>query len=198
MGLFSLLLPLLALAGEPQLAPLPVAGLEQQYVVEGVITAAYRTNLSPQQHTLILSKTGSFRDGDLDIRSARLFATLFADDPDGHQQTWLIQDRVDTCPVDITAEFTDPSVSVSDADGDGEPEFWVSYRLACRGDVSPATLKIIGYEGAQKYALRGTTRLLLAESRDGGDFQADPAFERAPKLLEHASELWMRVRDERF
>jgi hypothetical protein len=198
MGVFGLLLPLLALAGEPSLPPLPIAGLEREYAVNGVITAAYRTDAGKQQRTLILSRTGSFSVDDHEARSARLYATLFVDGADGAQQAWLIQDLVDTCPVDIDAEFTTPPASISDADADGEPEFWVSYRVACRGDVSPATLKLIGYEGTQKYALRGTTRLAFDGGSDGGEFEPDPAFKGAPKLLEHARGLWLGVRDEHF
>jgi len=55
---------------------------------------------------------------------------------------------VDACPFDITAQFTQPALRVSDADADEKPEFWVGSRVSCRGDVSPATLKVIGYEGA--------------------------------------------------
>lgn len=198
MGIWGLLLPLAALGAEPRLAPLPVAGLEQEYVVSGVMTAAHRLDWRGQAYTLILSRTGSFSVADGDERSARLYATLFADSADGHEQRWVIQDRVDDCPVDITAEFTGKPVQVSDADADGIPEFWVSYRISCRGDVSPSTLKLIGYEGSQKYALRGTSRLQLGDSSEGGDYQADAAFKSAPLLQEFAQQLWSAVRDEAF
>lgn len=198
MGLWGLLLPLAALGAEPKLTPLPVDGLDQQYVVEGVMTAAHRLNWDEQAFTLILSRTGSFAVADGDERSARLYATLFADGAEGHDQLWLIQDRVDACPVDITAEFTGRAAAVSDADADGIPEFWVSYRISCRGDVSPSTLKVIGYEGAKKYALRGSSRLKLGDSSEGGDYQADAAFKSAPLLQEYARQLWMAVRDEEF
>lgn len=197
MGLWGLLLPLAALGAQPELTPLPVAGLDE-FVVDGVTTAAYRLDSGKQAYTLILSRTGSFAVADNDERSARLYATLFADSADGHQQRWLIQDRVDACPVDITAEFTGRPAQVSDADADGVPEFWVSYRISCRGDVSPSTLKLIGYEGSQKYAMRGSSRLKLGDSNEGGDYQADAAFKSAPLLQEYAHRLWMEVRDETF
>jgi len=198
MGVFGLLLPLCALAVTPQLSTLPIAGLDREYRVDGVIMAAYRTHLDQQQHTLILSNTGTFRVDGHDARSARLYATLFADGDDGARQRWLIEDLVDTCPVDVTAQFRDPATTISDADGDGTPEIWIAYLVTCRSDVSPATLKLIGHEGAQKYALRGHTRMLFPDSTVGGEYEADPALKRAPKLLEHASKLWMAVRDEHF
>lgn len=198
MGFWGLLLPLAALGAEPTLTALPIDGLDQEYVVDGVMTAAWRLNSSAQPYTLILSRTGSFSVTEGDEHSARLYATLFADTADGHQQRWVIQDRVDACPFDITAAFTGAPARVSDADADGVPEFWVSYRVSCRSDVSPSTLKLIGYEGTQKYALRGTSRLQLGDSSEGGDYQADAAFKAAPLLLEYAKQLWMAVRDERF
>ncbi len=198
MAVWGLLLPLVAVGLEPTLTPLPTDNLEQEYVVDGITTAAYRLSSADQPYTLILSRTGNYAIGDGDERSARLYATLFADTADGHQQRWGIQDRVDACPFDITAQFTQKPAVVSDADADGVPEFWVSYRLSCRSDVSPSTLKLIGYEAGQKYALRGTSRLQLGDSSEGGEFEADAAIKSAPLLLESARGLWVNVRDETF
>ena len=198
MGIWGLLLPLAALGVEPTLSVLPTDKLEQEYAVDGIMTAAYRLDSGDQSYTLILSRTGSYAAGDGDERSARLYATLFANTADGHQQRWRIQDRVDACPVDVTAEFTGKPAVVSDADADGVPEFWVSYRITCRGDVSPSTLKLIGYEGSQKYAMRGSSRLMLGDSSEGGEYQTDAALKSAPLLLESARKLWMEVRDEGF
>ncbi len=198
MAVWGLLLPLVAVGLEPTLTPLPTDNLEQEYVVDGITTAAYRLSSADQPYTLILSRTGNYAIGDGDERSARLYATLFADTADGHQQRWVIQDRVDACPFDITAQFTQKPAVVSDADADGVPEFWVSYRLSCRSDVSPSTLKLIGYEAGQKYALRGTSRLQLGDSSEGGEFEADAAIKSAPLLLESARGLWVNVRDETF
>ena len=198
MGFWGMLLPLAALSVEPSLTALPLQGLDHEYVVDGVMTAAYRLEQPEQSYTLILSRTGNFSATEGDEHSARLYATLFADIADGHQQRWLIQDRVDACPVDITAAFTGRPAVVSDADADGVPEFWVSYRISCRGDVSPSTLMLIGYEGSQKYALRGTSRLQLGDSSEGGEYQADTAFKAAPLLQDFAQQLWMAVRDESF
>lgn len=197
MGLWGLLLPLAALGAQPELTRLPVDSLDE-FAVDGVATAAYRLDSGKQAYTLILSRTGSFAVADNDERSARLYATLFAGGADGHQQRWVIQDRVDACPLDVTAEFTGKPAQVSDADADGIPEFWVSYRISCRGDVSPSTLKLIGYESSQKYAMRGSSRLKLGDGSEGGDYQADAAFATAPLLQKYAHGLWMEVRDEGY
>lgn len=170
-------------------------------VVDGVPQTAFTIGTDGAQYLLVLSRTGNYASTGFDSeeRSARLYATLFAESPDGAVQQWRIQDGVDDCPVDVTASFTTPAVAVSDADADGLAEIWVSYRTACRGDVSPSTLKLIGYEGEQKYALRGSSKTYYGEDgSDGGDFSADAAFKQAPALLEQASSLWQTIRDERF
>lgn len=200
MLLHALLLPLLTTATAPALESLAVAGLAQEYVVEGVIEHAFVLRTAGSEQVLLLSRTGSFQDGsDADQRSARLYATLYRLQGDERTREWVVQDRVDACMLDLTAEFTDPPATVSDADADGVPEIWVSYRTACRGDVSPATLKLIGYEGNQKYALRGTARLSMGDSGEGGDYTADAAFTKAPAaLLTFAQQHWTQIRDEHF
>lgn len=196
----ALPLPRPVVAAEPPRAE-PLATPGDAYFVEGVVQSAFRIRTSGQTLTLVLSRTGIYASkADAELRSARLYATLFTEQPDagGAQQLWRIQDFVEDCPVDVTAAFADPPVQVSDADADGVPEIWVAYRTACRGDVSPSTLKLIGYEGTQKYALRGRSRVQLGESSEGGDSEADAALAGQPKLLAQAGSFWSQVRDERF
>lgn len=192
------LLSALSLSATPGLTPVTPLDDSGRYLVDGSALSQWQIQSGKERYTLVLSTTGSFRLRDGEERSARLYATLFADQGDESQQQWLIQDRVDDCPFDLTASFTEPPVFVSDADADGITEIWVGYRLACRSDVSPATLKLIGYEGQQKYALRGTARLNLGESHEGGEFQADPAISKAPALLKQAEAWWLQIRDDRF
>lgn len=190
-------------AAEPLRAE-PLATPDAAFVVDGVVQSAFRLRTGAETLTLLLSRTGTFdaprSDPEAYLRSARLYATLYEDLPEdeGVRQRWRIQDLVDECPADLTAAFTDPPLKISDADADGEPEIWVAYRIACRGDVSPSTLKIIGYEGTQKYALRGRSRITLGDIREGGDSSPDAALAKAPKLLAQASSFWAQVRDESF
>lgn len=190
-------------AAEPPRAE-PLATPDAAFVVDGVVQSAFRIRSGGRTLTLLLSRTGTFdapgSDPEAWLRSARLYATLYEDLPEdeGARQRWRIQDLVDECPADLTAAFTDPPLKISDADADGEPEIWVGYRIACRGDVSPSSLKIIGYEGTQKYALRGRSRIALGESSEGGESSPDAALSAAPKLRAMASSFWEQVRDERF
>ncbi len=175
----------------PALQPLTLARAQTlQYAVDGIIERGFDIDGS----LLILSRTGTFA-GEGEAREARLYATLFAPVADGFQQQWQIKDQVRDCPLDLTLDFTAEPVAVADADADGVNEVWVSYRLACQGDVSPTDLKLIGYEGGQKLALRGTSRLSYGEHTEGGSYTADAAVKAAPAIAAFADAYWQRVRE---
>jgi hypothetical protein len=201
--MWSLLLAGALVSAAPTIREIPAAGLEAQYQVDGLADFAFRIESGRQRFTLLLSRTGSFpeplnrNNPDIENRAALLYATLFSEDSDGFQRRWQVNDRVDDCPLDLTLRFTEPQVAATDLDNDGEPEIWVSYFLACRGDVSPATLKLIGYEGTTKYALRGTARLTMGEHSEGGDYSVDASFSKAPPaFLPFAKKRWAEVREE--
>jgi hypothetical protein len=200
--MLALNLQLLTLVAAPISHALPPQDLDQQYSFDGVAEAGWRLTAGARDYVLVLSRTGTYTTkpgNDIDIRSARLYANFYALNGDEHALQFTITDFVEDCPVDVTARFTDPAMAVSDLDKDGEPEIWVSYFTACRGDVSPATLKLIGYEGKQKFAMRGTARAHFGEHTEGGTFTADAALKAAPPaFLEFAQAQWMKVRDERF
>ncbi len=110
----------------------------------------------------------------------------------GKKEVWRAKDFVERCEFDLTLELLDGSIEVTDLDDDGEPEISFVYRLACRSDVSPRQVKLLMYEGATKYALRGDSRERVGENEFmGGEFKADAAFDQAPpKFLEFARAKW--------
>ncbi|MBX7100526.1 MAG: hypothetical protein K1X89_22605 [Myxococcaceae bacterium] len=142
------------------------------------------------EHRLTIVRTAKHR-------AANLQVTHEVKAPKG---TWTrvfqANDFVPTCEFDLTLELVKDSVQLSDADGDGEVELSFAYVLGCRSDVSPLTLKLLLYEGATKYALRGTNRVLVGQDEqgkpqfEGGDHQADPAFKAAAPLLAYAETRW--------
>lgn len=62
------------------------------------------------------------------------------------KRVWTFMDFVADCPVDIVAEFIKPAMRITDLDNDGNGEVWLLYRLACKGDTSPAELHIVMYQ----------------------------------------------------
>lgn len=200
LGTLALLAAPPALADAATPAPIPVPARDAQPLVLGIVREAVRFRDGDTELMLVLSETGRYVD---DAGShARLYATALARNRLGDwQERWRITDHVLDCPVDLVLRYTDPAFHLSDADRDGQTEVWVSYRLACRGDVSPSTLKLIGYEGTQKLALRGQTTLVVrVESgihrEPGSPPQADAALRQAPALRAYAEALWPQIVEE--
>lgn len=110
------------------------------------------------------------------------------------KEIWKVQDFVDKCPLDATLQMIRP-LSLTDYDDNGLKEVWMVYKLACRGDVSPADMKIIMYEGKTKHAVRGTMKLpqeLQGEmTQSYGSHTADENMKNAyPVFRDHAEYIW--------
>lgn len=118
--------------------------------------------------------------------------TLSITDTVGKKTLWKARDFVERCPFDATLDVDEGSIAVTDLDHDGVGEFSFLYSLGCRSDVSPLTVKLLMYEGAAKYALRGESRERVSETEYvGGTFTVDPAFGKAPAdFLERAKATW--------
>ncbi|HAY34995.1 MAG TPA: hypothetical protein PK536_01660 [Ignavibacteria bacterium] len=105
---------------------------------------------------------------------------------------WKTYDFVKDCPFDITLEYIDRSLSVTDLDSNGLAETSFVYRLSCKSDVSPDDMKLIMHEGFKKYAIRGVMLLKINnEGTFGGEMNIDVSFNKAPKVFkEYAVEKW--------
>jgi len=71
------------------------------------------------------------------------------------------------------------------------------YETVCHGDVSPSDMKIIMYEGQQKFAMRGENKINYGTGDNGqkmyagGEYKIDDAFSNGPTVfLEFAKKLW--------
>jgi hypothetical protein len=125
---------------------------------------------------------------------AALLAYHFIFDKKNAVETWRIYDYVADCPVDIEASFMPNACQVTDLNQDGVAEIWSMYKTVCHGDVSPCTMKIIMYQGAKKYSMRGENRVELSKNEFyGGSYQFDKAFVDGPKVfLDFAKKLWQK------
>ncbi|MGQ3086902.1 M949_RS01915 family surface polysaccharide biosynthesis protein, partial [Flavobacterium sp.] len=156
---------------------------------EGKLKSGYRWSDSKGDNIAFICETGEYRnpklqhDGDDGI-DAELFAYHFIMKDGKPSLSWKLYDLVSDCPLDLTASFDD--FRISDIDKNGIAEVWMVYKTACRGDVSPAEMKLIMYENGKKYAMRGTEKILQGvdengnKSYDGGEYKFDPAFMKAP------------------
>jgi hypothetical protein len=135
------------------------------------------------------------RVGDETERSAILHARHYA----GGKLLREVKDLVERCEFDLTLAIVDGSPQVTDLDKDGIGEATFAYKLGCRSDVSPLTMKLLVLEGGAKHILRGETRVEIgAGERQGGRYKVDASFARAPAFLAHAKKVWQAVVDEKF
>jgi len=176
------------------LSSLPAAA---RGLVKGSFKQGFRWNDLDGENYLILTETGAFETPgrkarqDFDAsQDAELYAYRFVNVNGRFSPVWQVTDFVRNCPLDLTAEFLTAATEVTDLDNDGFAEVWVMYKTACRGDVSPATLKLIMYEVNQKYAMRGATRIALPDVSVGGEKTPDARLRANRAFLRHAERKW--------
>jgi hypothetical protein len=104
------------------------------------------------------------------------------------KQVWRIYDFAEgQAWEDVVVRFYPNTFSVTDLDENGVAEVWAMYSLFSGTDAHPSTVKIIMYEGKQKYALRGENLIINM----GGKFEFDSAFKNGNKLFRnYAEKLW--------
>jgi hypothetical protein len=115
-------------------------------------------------------------------------------------QLWKVQDFIRDCEVDITLEYIDNSLSVTDLDEDGLAESTFLYKLSCKGDVSPDDLKLIMHEGKEKFAIRGVMDLdVNGYGFQKGEMNMDISIIEAPKeFRSYAIERWNKFKLEKI
>lgn len=185
------------------LKPPDLTKLPKGIKYEGTVKKAVRWNDKAGDHIVILSETGIYVNNKFKHENeggdAELFAYHFMVQNDSAVQAWRIYDFIADCPVDIEASFIENSFRVTDLNNDGISEIWVMYKTVCHGDVSPSDMKIIMYQGAQKFAIRGQTKVFDGTDEkgkkhySGGDFTIDKAFTEGPAaFLSFAKAMWKK------
>lgn len=127
-----------------------------------------------------------------DYRDAELFAYHYISENGQFKQTWKVVDFVSACPLDIEVKFIKNTFRLTDLDSNGVAEIWLMYKTVCHGDVSPAEMKIIMYQGKQKYAMRGRNKVEYEQGKfEGGEFNFDRKFTKGPStFMNFAKDLW--------
>ncbi len=164
--------------------------------VEGKIKDAVRWTDSLGDNIVVTTETGIYKKNknEEDGRDAQIFAYHFIISENVAKQTWRVYDFISDCPFDIEATFIKNTFQVTDLNKDGIAEIWLMYKTVCHSDVSPCDMKIIMYEGQQKFAIRGQNKVKVSEKEFyGGDYKIDQAFRTGPaEFLVFAKKLWER------
>jgi hypothetical protein len=140
------------------------------------------------------------------VLTKEIYAYNYANTGKGFAQLWKMYDFVSECPFDISLEYKEKSLSLTDIDKDEVAEITFMYTNDCRSDVSPCSLKLLMYENKTKFALRGVTRIDLkgeeegfAEIHEGGTYDIDKSFKNAPAgFLDFAKSHWQKYMNEKF
>jgi hypothetical protein len=143
----------------------------------------------------IVSNTGKIRSKnppDDGYNDAALYAYHYIVAGDSLKFNWRVYDFVNNCPLDLILNFIPNTFTVTDLDNNGFAEVWIMYKSACKGDVSPNSIKIIMYENSKKFALRGNSQVKVSENElTGGDYEMDEAFKNGhPSFKKYAENLW--------
>ncbi|CAN5476043.1 hypothetical protein BH10BAC5_BH10BAC5_28500 [soil metagenome] len=162
---------------------------------EGNIKNAVQWTDDIGNNIVITSETGetvSKGTPDNSYRDAALYGYHFIVVSGNAKQTWKVYDFIKACPVDIEAKFIKNTLQVTDLNNDGIGEIWLMYKTVCHGDVSPCDMKIIMYEGSQKFAMRGRNMVKVSDKDfEGGEYKFDKPFNEGPsEFREFAQSLW--------
>lgn len=183
--------------GQIKMTKLDSTGIPKGIKYEGKIKEALQWTDKSGINIAITTETGFYpsknkKDDDLTNNDAELFAYHFIYKGDTIKQTWKVYDFIKDCPLDIEASFIKNTFQVTDLNKDGIAEVWLMYKTVCHGDISPCDMKIIMYQGPQKYAMRGQNKVQVSDTEFyGGDYKFDDAFNNGPELFrEFAKKLW--------
>ena len=160
-----------------------------------------------------------------EAQSAEIHAAQYVKKGDSYMIKWKKDEIVKSCPYDINCKFIKDATTVTDLDKDGVAEATIQYRLACRGDVSPSTMKLFIHEDSATFYLQGLCWIKTTdedkftvnetnanlETLPGyrktdeeymetlGRYESEKGFAGAsPEFLSYARKQWMKFVIERF
>ena len=157
-------------AGKPVFTMVPAAEIPQGITVKGDVEEAWNWKDAQGEHLLILSRvlpydeTGGSEEEDAG-QTSEIYAAAYLLGNGEPQRLWLVSEKEENCPLDLTCNFLPGSTTITDLDSNGVAEIKVQYEKTCRGDVSPSNMKLIMYEGKSLFVLEGV-RWVFTEPGD--------------------------------
>ena len=200
MKLLSLLLSLALIqstSAQIKTVTLDKKSIPKSIVYKGHIINAVQYTDSEGEHLMITTETGNMKDkgdGNDDFLKADLYAYNYLIKGNRQTLSWQMHDFTIACSLDTKAKYVPNTFAITDLNKDGTAEVWLMYSTACRGDVSPANMKIIMHEGTKKYAIRGSSRVKVTDKDyAGGEYTLDEVFKTGPTIFkQYALALWKK------
>ncbi|HEV7782784.1 MAG TPA: hypothetical protein VGO58_16025 [Chitinophagaceae bacterium] len=139
-----------------------ISFLPSAIAIKGKVKEAWKWTDELGENILVTSVVGPYDDREKNKygeegQTVELYAVHYAKKMGDFRAITTLADKEKSCPFDITAAFIPGSTTITDLDKDGIAEIKVQYLLACRSDVSPATMKLIISEDGTKYGLTGSS-----------------------------------------
>lgn len=164
---------------------------------QGNIVKAFLWNENLSENYILYCETDPYNSGsDIPEGKNKEFYIYYYIVQNGETSLiWKINDFVKDCEFDLETHFINEALTVTDLDEDGVNEIWTMYRFGCKSDVSPWPLKLIMYEGNEKYAIRGETRDYAKSYKKEEDSpkKIDKKFKTADtRILDFGIILWKR------
>lgn len=127
-------------------------------------------------------------------KEEELFVYHYAIDAAEPKLLRKIYDAEKDCDYDLTLDFVEEAIKLTDLDNDKVGEITFAYKIACISDVSPLDLKLVMLENGKKFIVRGSTIVNMGNEKLGGDKTIDASFKSAPdSFLSHANKVWDSV-----
>jgi hypothetical protein len=187
--------------GQVKITALDKAAIPKSIKYTGHIINSVTYSDKDGEHLVITTESGTIpsKGPDSDnFRNEELHAYHYKKTAGELKLTWQTYDFIKDCDVDLAAHYLPNTFAITDLDNNGIAEVWLMYKTVCHGDVSPSDLQIIMHEGDKKYAVRGTTKVILPGEKEtaqketyGGKYTFDAVFKDGPKSFrDYASALW--------
>lgn len=175
---------------------LNVSEIPVSCVTKGEVISAFKWTDKLGENVFIATETG-------EIPSSKVYSEIVLSDAHVYAYHYVIQknqvklirelhDFVSECDFDINASFIPRTIQITDLNSDDTGEIWMMYKTYCLSDVSPSDLKIMMFQGGEKYAIRGNSQVDAGNNEIfGGDYKMDAAFSSAPSVFrDFAKSMW--------
>ncbi|CAL2078607.1 M949_RS01915 family surface polysaccharide biosynthesis protein [Tenacibaculum sp. 190524A05c] len=158
---------------------IPTAEIPKSIEIKGSLLVAKKWKDNNGENILILSRKGPLKETEFEVefsgdeQYAEFYGEQYLKKDNEFKLLWDIYDFERHCPFDLWIGNLPNSTQITDLDDDGITETTITYKLTCRSDVSPSSMKVVIHENKTKMALRGTMILDMDKSRMSNDFEYD-------------------------
>jgi hypothetical protein len=181
---------------EIQILEIDVNKLPKGIKYNGKIKSALRWIDQEGDNIVITTETGQYKNPKVkherDGYDSELFGHHYKVSNDQAVKSWTVHDYIYDCILELDVLFIKNTLQVTDLNKNGLGEVWLMYKKVCHGDMGSYEMKIILYEGKNKYAMRGENKVEVEPGKYyGGDYQFDKAFNEGPEeFRDFAKKLW--------